>query len=158
VFLGEVSHVSCETQKRNARVKAEDTATMMLRHASGAVSVVEYTYESRKQPDCFPQTLGEIEGSLGAFVMGPDSRIQVSCSGDVTEETLHEDMLVWMEKRCQVVQTSVLNANAHFLSRLKQGNAADTDIIDNLKTFAIVEAAHSAAKSGKACQPPQYRF
>ena len=158
VFLGEVSHVSCETQRRNARVKAEDTATMMLRHASGAVSVVECTYESRKQPDYFPQTLVEIEGSLGALVMGPDSRIQVTCNGEVTEETVHEELLAWMEKRWQVVQTSVLNANAHFLSRLQQGNAADTDIIDNLKTFAIVEAAYSAAKSGTACQPPQYRF
>ena len=29
-FLGEVERVSCETQKRNPKVKAEDTATMLL--------------------------------------------------------------------------------------------------------------------------------
>jgi hypothetical protein len=141
VFLGEVSHVTCETQKRNARVRAEDTATMMLRRASGAVSVVEYGYESRQQPDYFPQTLVEIEASLGALVMAADGRIQVTCKREVTEETLYEELLAWMEKRWQVVQTRALNANAHFLSRLQHANAADTDIIDKLKAFAVVEAA-----------------
>src|SRR6185295_3891775 len=68
VFLGEVERVSCETQRRNPKVRAEDTATMMLRHASGAISIVECTYESRKQPDVFPETLLEIEGDRGAIV------------------------------------------------------------------------------------------
>ena len=54
VFLGEVKHVSCETQRRNARNLAEDTATMMLRHESGAVSVVECTYEAKQIPDPSP--------------------------------------------------------------------------------------------------------
>ena len=57
VFMGEAVRVSCETQKRNPKVKAEDTATMMLRHATGAVSIVECTYEARRLPDPFPQTL-----------------------------------------------------------------------------------------------------
>ena len=63
VFFGEVERVSCETQRRNSRVRAEDTATMLLRHVSGAVSVVECTYESRRIPDPFPETLREIEGT-----------------------------------------------------------------------------------------------
>ena len=56
-FLGEIAHVSCETQRRNPKVKAEDTATMLCRHTSGAVSVVECTYETKKLPDPFPETL-----------------------------------------------------------------------------------------------------
>ena len=55
VFLGEVDRVYCETQRRNPKVRAEDTATMTLRHTSGAVSVVECTYESRRIPDPFPE-------------------------------------------------------------------------------------------------------
>ena len=43
-FLGEVDRLSCETQRRNPAIKGEDTATMMLRHRSGAVSIVETTY------------------------------------------------------------------------------------------------------------------
>ena len=35
-FLGEVERISCETQRRNPKVRAEDTATMLLRHESGA--------------------------------------------------------------------------------------------------------------------------
>ena len=41
VLLGEVDLVSCTTQRRNPLVRAEDTATMMLQHRSGAVSIVE---------------------------------------------------------------------------------------------------------------------
>ena len=55
VFLGEVERVYCETQRRNPKVRAEDTATMTLRHTSGAVSVVECTYEARRIPDPFPE-------------------------------------------------------------------------------------------------------
>jgi predicted dehydrogenase len=54
VFLGEVEHISCETQRRNPKNVGEDTATMMLRHKTGAVSLVECTYESRLRPDPFP--------------------------------------------------------------------------------------------------------
>ena len=55
VFMGEVSSVSCETQRRNSRNVGEDTATMLLRHVSGGVSVVDCTYEARQSPDPFPQ-------------------------------------------------------------------------------------------------------
>ena len=61
-FCGEVTRVSAETQRRNPRVAAEDTATVLLRHQSGAVSLVDCTYESRRLPDTFPETLLEIEG------------------------------------------------------------------------------------------------
>ena len=47
-FLGEVAHVSCETQRRNPKNIGEDTATMLLRHTSGAVSLAETTYEAAK--------------------------------------------------------------------------------------------------------------
>jgi D-apiose dehydrogenase len=54
-FLGEVERVSCETQTRNPENVGEDTATIMLRHRSGAVSVVECSMESRIAPDPFPE-------------------------------------------------------------------------------------------------------
>ena len=36
-FLEEVKHLSCKTQKRNPAIRGEDTATVMLRHDSGAI-------------------------------------------------------------------------------------------------------------------------
>ncbi len=63
-LLGDVSRISCEIQRRNPKVKAEDdTATMLLRRASGAVSVVEVTYEARRGRRLVPETLVEIEGA-----------------------------------------------------------------------------------------------
>ena len=41
-FMGEVDRLYCETQKRNPKIRAEDTATMTFRHISGAVSIVEF--------------------------------------------------------------------------------------------------------------------
>ena len=61
-FSARSSASPARRQRRNPSVRAEDTATMLLRHASGAVSVVECTYEARRLPDPFPETLLEIEG------------------------------------------------------------------------------------------------
>ena len=81
VFFGEVDHLSAELQKRNPKVRGEDTATMMLRHTSGAVSVVECTYESRRIPDAFPATLLEIEGTKGAIAVRANQQIDVTSDG-----------------------------------------------------------------------------
>ena len=42
-FIGEVGSIACGTQRCNPKIRGEDTATMLLRHRSGAVSVVEAT-------------------------------------------------------------------------------------------------------------------
>ena len=157
VFLGEVAHLSCETQRRNPKVKAEDTATMLLRHESGAVSTVECTYEARKLPDHFPQTMLEIEGNRGSIVMEPDEALGVTSDGVLRRENASTPQLPWTERPWHVVQSSVLNANAHFLKCLQENIKAETDIVDNLKTFALVEAAYQAASLGKACAPPVWK-
>ena len=75
-FLGEAVRVSCETQARREGIAGEDTATMLLRHETGAVSVVDCTYAAHRQPDPFPETLLEIEGDAGALAMAPGVRLQ----------------------------------------------------------------------------------
>src|SRR5262249_22484689 len=87
-FLGEVDHLSCETQRRNPKVKAEDTVTALLRHASGAVSINELTYESRVLPDPFPQTIVQIEGPRGAIVVEPGHVMHVTVDGKTRTEEL----------------------------------------------------------------------
>lgn len=147
VFLGEVDHLSAELQRRNPRAKGEDTATMLLRHASGAVSVVECTYGSRRIPDSFPETLVEIEGDKGAIVSRIGSKIEITTNGEM--ETFDEDPVVhpWAERPWHVAQDSVLTTCRHMLERVKAGKPADTSAEDNLKTFALVEAAYE--KAGK---------
>ena len=156
VFMGEAIRVSCETQKRNPKVRAEDTATMMLRHVSGAVSVVECTYESRKLPDPFPQTNLEIEGPKGAIVVKPGLIMETSIGGKMTSRPLGTPLLPWTSEPWHVAQESVLLACRHMLDRFRAGTDADTSGVDNLKTYALADAAYQSAATGRSVAPQRY--
>ena len=152
-LLGEVERVSCETQRRNPKVRAEDTATMLLRHTSGAVSVVEATYETKKIPDSFPETLVEIEGPDGAIVTRPGYRMEVTAGGRMTATDIEIPMLSWAKPPWHMVEESVFKTCAHFLECVQAGREAATSGRDNLKTYAICEAAYESAATGKAVRP-----
>ena len=153
VFLGEVEHLSCETQRRNPKVKAEDTATVLLRHTSGAVSVVDFSYESRKLPDPFPETMLEIESATGAVLALPGLRMQVTSGGKMREEDIGAPLLPWTSKPWHVAQESVLATCRDILASYRAGRPAETSAADNLKTFALAEAAYEAAATGRAVKP-----
>ena len=155
-FLGEVKHLTCETQKRLPHVKGEDTATVMMRHNSGAVSIVESTYAARKIPDAFPETLLEIEGTEGSIVVGRGDKMQVTTQGIFFEENIGSPLLSWTSRPWHNSQEAVLHTNRHMLNRFRAGDAADTSGEDNLKTYALVEAAYEAAASGQSVKPPQW--
>ena len=154
-LLGEVERVSCETQKRNPKVQAEDTATMLLRHASGAVAIVEATYETKKLPDSFPETLIEIEGPRGAIVTKPGYRMEVTVDGKLTASEFEIPLLHWAKPPWHMVEESVERACAHFLECVKAGREAATSGRDNLKTFAVCEAAYQSAATGRAVKPAE---
>ena len=153
VFAGEVERVSCETQTRKKGIRGEDTATMLLRHRSGGVSVVDCTFEAKRQPDSFPETLLEIEGERGSLIMKPGCRLAVASDGLSWEEDAAAPLLPWTERPWHVSQEGVLNACRHLLTRFREGRPADTSIEDNLKTMALAEAAYQAAISGSAIAP-----
>ncbi|MBZ9711566.1 Gfo/Idh/MocA family oxidoreductase [Mesorhizobium sp. ESP7-2] len=154
-FQGEVERISCETQRRNPKVRAEDTATMLLRHRSGSVSVVECTYEARRDPDPFPETLVEIEGDKGSIVVLPGSRLRVSSNGVTTEEDIGSPLRSWTTVRWHVAQEGAFLACRHFLDCLQRGVQAETSGQDNLKTYALVDAAYRAAVEHRAVAPEE---
>lgn len=156
VMMGEVEHVYCETQTRNAKSRGEDTATVTLRHVSGAVSVVDFSYESRKLPDHFPETLMEIEGPKGAIVVEPGLAMRVNVGDDIREDDIGAPLLSWTAKPWHVAQESVLTTCRHLLQAYKAGKPADISAVDNLKTFAIAEAAYESAATGRAVKPKVY--
>ena len=145
VLLGEVEHLTAELQRRNPTAAGEDTATMLLRHTSGAVSVVECTYSSRRLPDSFPETLVEVEGDTGAIASRVGSKIEITSHGVL--QTLDEDPVVhpWAERPWHVAQDSVLTTCRHMLEAVQAGRPAATSAADNFKTFALVEAAYEVA-------------
>ncbi len=153
VFLGEAEHVSAQTQRRNPRARGEDTATILVKHRDGGVSVVECTYEARRVPDLFPQTLIEIEGSRGAIVVKPGPVMEVTVDGKMTTIEVDAPVLGWAERPWHIVQESVFATCAHMLAAVRAGRSADTDARDNLRTFALCEAAYELAAAGQIARP-----
>ncbi len=154
-FLGEVERVYCETQTRNPSVKGEDTATMMLRHRSGAVSVVETTYEAHRIPDPFPETLLEIEASQGSVVIAPGEQMSVTVGGKAATEDLNSPLLSWTSRPWHNSQLGVLHTNAHLLEAFQCGKPAETSGADYLKTCALVEAAYQSAATRSPVRPDE---
>ena len=145
VHLGEVEHLTAELQHRKPDALGEDTATMLLRHKNGAVSMVECSYGSRRLPDSFPETLVEIEGDKGAIVSRIGSKLEVASNGRMEVVDADPVVLPWAERPWHVAQDSVLRTNREMLRAVQEGRPAATSAEDNLRTFALVEAAYAAA-------------
>lgn len=153
VLLGEVRHLSCETQRINPDIRAEDMATMLLRHRSGAVSVVDCTYESRQLPDPFPQTLVHLEGPRGSIKLGEGYELVVASDGAVSRRHVGAPLLSWTSEPWHCAQESVLNTQRHWVESLRAGRPPETTGADNLKTYALVDAAYGSAASGRPAVP-----
>jgi predicted dehydrogenase len=152
-FLGEVDHLTCETQKRNPKIRAEDTATIVMRHSSGAVSVVEATYAAKRGNDPFPETLIEIEGDGGSIIVSKGEKMTVTTQDLTFEDEIGGPLLAWTSRPWHVSQEAVLHTNRHMFECFRDGLAADTSGEDNLKTYALVEAAYESARTHKAVKP-----
>jgi predicted dehydrogenase len=155
-LIGEVAHVSCETQSRRAGLAGEDTATMMLRHESGAVSVVDCSFSAERIVDPFPDTMIEIEGETGCVRLSESGVIDVKSQGIFWREDASAPLLEWTERPLHVTQESVLSFNRHVLAAWRTGSRPDTDLLDSLRTFALVEAAYQSAATARAVAPEVY--
>jgi D-apiose dehydrogenase len=153
VLLGEVERVFCETQSVRPGIAGEDAATVMLRHVNGAVSVVDCSYAAKRDPDPFPEVLLEIEGRRGSLILSPGLELRVTSDGTTTERSLRTPLLSWTAEPWHVSQESVLNIQRHWVECLRAAREPETSGRDNLKTYALVEAAYESAKSHRAVRP-----
>jgi predicted dehydrogenase len=144
--------VSAETQRRNPKVRAEDTATILLRHASGAVSQVECTYENRRTEGLDLEV--EIECEAGGITLTPDGGLLVTTRNGTRREAAAAPEIAWATPPFHVVQESVVATCRHVLGCVRDGRPAETSIDDNLKTYALVEAAYESAATGTSAAPP----
>ncbi len=152
-FMGDVAHLSAETQQVRPGVRGEDMATLLVRHVSGAVSVLDMTYESRQLPDPFPQVLLTIEGRAGCLRVFQDYSMQVDTRDGSTTHDVSPKLLPWAERPWHAVQESVRATQAHFVDCLTHGRTPATSGRDNLATFAMVRAAYAAARERRAIVP-----
>ena len=98
----------------------------------------------------------EIEGPKGAIVITPGLKMRVNIGDDIRETDIGSALLHWTSEPWHVAQESVLSTCRHLLEAYKAGKAADISAVDNLKTFALAEAAYESAATGRAVRPRTY--
>ena len=150
-LFGEVATLSARTARVNPKIAGEDVATLLLHHTGGATSVVDCSYATALQQELFPQTLIEIDGSDGTVRLGADYALTVhGRDGRTTHERCEPPLHAWAQRPWHNIQDSVLNLQAHWLDCLRHGRAPQTSGEDNLRTFALVEAAYDSAARAQA--------
>jgi predicted dehydrogenase len=153
-FLGDVTRLYCRTQRLNPRVAGEDAATLVLDHASGAVSTVEISFFAKLDPDPFPQTLVRIEGEAGTLDLAPDYRLAVTTCGTTSLRSVDPPVPAWGERPWHVIQDSVIALQRHWLDCLHTGREPAPSGADNLRTLELVFAAYDSAARGEAVVIP----
>jgi predicted dehydrogenase len=149
-FLGEATRLHCRTQRINPKVAGEDCVTIVLDHAGGAVSLVDFSFATRLSPDPFPETLVRIEGSKGTVQLLQGYRLKVSGAGWSREADVEPAVPSFGAKPWHTIQESVVNIQRHWIDCLKTGRAPATSGADNLKTLALVGNAYESAATGRA--------
>ena len=145
-YFGEAERVYSEVQNVNPRFKGEDVATLILRHSSGATSIVDLSVSSVLQPDPFPQTLVHIEGPLGTIDLGQNYVLKLSTAQGLETLDVKPHIYHWGPQAGGAVQESVVNIQQHWVDSLRAGKTPDTSGADNLKSLRLVFKAYESAE------------
>jgi predicted dehydrogenase len=148
-ILGDVKTLTARTKRVNPRIKGEDVATILLDHESGATSVVDVSYATKLGTENFPETLIELDGTDGTIRLSAGYRLEVTNAAGTVVSDASPQLLSWASRPWHNIQESVYAIQEHWVERLKNGGEPATSGADNLKTFALVEAAYESAASGK---------
>jgi len=146
-LLGDVSTITTRAQRINRAIAGEDVATMLMDHESGATSVVDCSYASRLATEPFPETLIEIDGSDGTIRLAQGYKLTVTGRSGTVVSDVSPPLLPWASRPWHNIQESVVAIQQHWVDCLAAGKEPATSGADNLKTFALVEAAYAGAAS-----------
>ncbi|SER86588.1 Predicted dehydrogenase [Tranquillimonas rosea] len=149
-LFGDVTRLTATTRRVNPRIRGEDVATMLLSHDSGVTSVVDCSYATRRSPETFPETLLEIDGTEGTLRLDAGYRLTIQRGDDAQVEDVAPPLLPWAERPWHNIQESVRTIQRHFADCIAAGTEPETSGADNLKTFALVEAAYLSASEGRS--------
>jgi predicted dehydrogenase len=146
-LLGDVDHLSARTTRINPAIKGEDVATIMLDHGKGKTSIVDCSYATKLPTEPFPETLLEIDGALGTLRLQQGYQLTVTAPKGTRHENIAPPRLPWASKPWHNIQESVALIEQHWVTCLQNNTQPETSGADNLKTFALVEAAYQSANS-----------
>ena len=145
-LFGEVSAIVARTQRVNPLIRGEDVATMLLDHQAGMHSIVDCSYATRTELDPFPETLVEIDGTEGSLRLGQDYRLVLSGPNGTRTEDVSPTIPAWGSKPWHNIQESVRALQQDWVTAKRSGRLSETNGSDNLRTFALVEAAYRSAQ------------
>lgn len=148
-ILGDVKTLTARTKRINQKIKGEDVATILLDHESGATSIVDVSYATKLGTENFPETLIELDGTDGTIRLSAGYRLEVTNATGTIVSDASPQLLSWASRPWHNIQESVYAIQDHWVERLKNGGEPATSGADNLKTFALVEAAYESAATGK---------
>lgn len=144
-LFGDATRIIATTRRINPAIKGEDVATMMLEHVGGVTSVVDCSYATRRSPETFPESLIEIDGTLGTLRLDAGYTLSIQIGDQVETRDVSPPVLPWAERPWHNIQESVQIIQQHFVDCIAAGKQPETSGADNLKTFALVEAAYVSA-------------
>jgi len=148
-LFGDASRMTARTRRINPDIAGEDVATMLLDHESGITSIVDVSYATKLPEEPFPETFVEIDGTKGTLRLGKDYRLTVQGPDGTAQSVVAPNLLPWASRPWHNIQESVALIQKHWIERLAAGREPDTSGRDNLKTFALVEAAYLSAERGE---------
>lgn len=152
-MLGDVSQLYCQTNSVKPGIIGEDMATVMLKHANGATSVVECSYASRIHPEPFPFFTLQIEGTRGSIRMNPGTEMTI-LSDDVPQTIdVSATLFPWSTPPFHGMQEAVYKTQRHWVESLNTGSVPENSGRDGLKTYGLVFAAYQSAKTQTAMAP-----
>ena len=148
-FFGEVARSPARTKRVNPKIKGEDVATMLLRaqewrHVGGRLLLCDASCR-----DPFPETLIEIDGDRGAMRLEQGYRLGRSPAGPAGVREARPGPCPGPSGPGTSSRRVCLAIQEHWVDCLRAGVEPETSGADNLKTFALVEAAYRSAASGE---------
>lgn len=152
-LFGDVTRLSATTRRINPAIRGEDVATMLLDHRGEVTSVVDCSYATRRQPESFPETLLEIDGTRGTLRLDAGYRLVIQTAKGEVVTDVAPPVLPWAARPWHNIQESVVLIQAHFIDCLARGVEPETSGRDNLRTLALVEAAYRSAAEGCTIAP-----
>lgn len=148
-LFGDVARISATTGRINPAIKGEDVATMLLDHKSGVTSVVDCSYATRRQPETFPESLLEIDGTKGTIRLDAGYQLTVQTSARTQTRDVSPPVLPWASRPWHNIQESVRIIQQHLIDCLRNGSQPETSGRDNLQTLGLVEAAYLSAAENR---------
>ncbi|AZO29048.1 Gfo/Idh/MocA family oxidoreductase [Mesorhizobium sp. M1B.F.Ca.ET.045.04.1.1] len=146
-LLGDVSSLTARAARVNPDIAGEDVATMLMDHEGGAISVVDCSYATKLATEPFPETLIELDGSDGTIRLARGYQLTVTGKSGTKISDVSPPLLPWASRPWHNIQESVMAIQKHWVDCLTSAKEPATSGADNLKTFALVEAAYAGAAS-----------